>query len=126
MPFIYRNLTLSLGGDEEALPSLVATLIGIKPADLRDFHIVRKGVDARRKHRVKIIYTLAFSVSDSEALRTKISVIPDLEWQNASPVTQHTPVFSKQRIVIVGSGPAGLFTALRLAEYGLTLSLIHI
>jgi uncharacterized FAD-dependent dehydrogenase len=125
MPFIYRNLTLSPDSAEEDLPALVAARIGISTADFITFQIVRKGVDARRKPRVKIIFTLAFSVSTTEALRAKVAAITDLEWQEELQVTQHSPIVSQERIVIVGSGPAGLFAALRLAEYGLTATIIE-
>ena len=125
MPFIYRNLTLSPDAGEDDLPSLVASRVGIESSDLIDFRIVRKGVDARRKFRVKIIFTIAFTVSDAAALRSRAAEIPDLEWQQDPQPAHCTAVISTRRIVIVGSGPAGLFAALRLAEYGLTATIIE-
>jgi uncharacterized FAD-dependent dehydrogenase len=125
MLFIYRNLTLSPDTGEDSIPALVAARLGLEPADLADFHIVRKGVDARRKPRVKIIFTVAFRVGDVSALRLTTGKIPDLEWQPELPPPRYTPVVSKQRIIIVGSGPSGLFAALRLAEYGLTATIVE-
>jgi uncharacterized FAD-dependent dehydrogenase len=125
MPFIYRNFAISPHDGEENLPSLLAPLIGLRVADLSDFRIVRKGVDARRKPRVKLIYTVSFMTVEQAALLSRLAQIPNLEWQPEPPETIFSPLRSHRRMVIVGSGPAGLFTALRLAHYGLTATIIE-
>ncbi len=125
MPFIYRNLTLLPEESEDSLRTLAATELGLPPQALRDLRILRKGVDARRKGRVKLVYTVAFSVADEAALRRQTAGNPSLEWQPEQPAPRFIPIRSRQQIVIAGSGPAGLFTALRLAEYGLTATLIE-
>jgi len=125
MPFIYRNLTTSPHDGEERLPALVSKQLGIPPAALRDVRILRKGIDARRKPRIKIIYTVSFSLADEAPLLARLAVEPDLEWQPEPQPVVFTPVRAPQRIVIVGSGPAGLFTALRLAAYGLTATVVE-
>lgn len=125
MPFIYRNLTVSPHDGEENLLPLLAPLVGLAPADISDFRIVRKAIDARRKPRIKLIYTVSFTTVDQAALLSKLTRIPGLEWQEEPQATVFTPVRSQQRLVIVGSGPAGLFTALRLAQYGLTATIIE-
>jgi uncharacterized FAD-dependent dehydrogenase len=51
--------------------------------------------------------------------------IEGLEWQEEPTPALFPTLSSDRRIVIVGSGPAGLFCALRLAEYGLTATLIE-
>jgi len=125
MPFIYRNLTLSPHDGEDTLPSLVAALVGLAVSDLRDFRIVRKGIDARRKPRIKTVYTVSFSVGNEKALADRLGSDPALAWQPDPLSPVFTPVRSRSRIVIAGSGPAGLFAALRLAEHGLTATLIE-
>ena len=125
MPFIYRNLAVVPGTEEENLPSLVAALVGLPTTALTDFHIVRKGVDARRKPRVKRIYTVSFMLVERTDLLSRISKIPELEWQPERQADIFTPRRTNQPIIIAGSGPAGLFTALRLAEYGLTATIIE-
>jgi len=125
MAFIYRNLAVSPQAEEESLPAVVASLIGLPATALIDFHIVRKGVDARRKPRVKLIYTVSFTLVENTDLLSRISRIPELEWQPERQADIFTPRRTNQRIVIAGSGPAGLFTALRLAEYGMTATIVE-
>lgn len=125
MPFIYRNLAVSPHTDEESLPSCVAALIGLPPTAFSDFRIVRKGVDARRKPRVKLVYTVSFMLAEDTGLLSRTAGIPGLEWQPEAPAETFAPRSTHERIVIAGNGPAGLFNALRLAEYGLTATIIE-
>jgi hypothetical protein len=124
MPYIYRNLSLAPHDREETLPTLLAAKLSVPQASLRDVRIVRKGIDARKKPQIKLVYTLSFSVDDTA--RTGLDRIPALEWHDEMPPdVPAVKVRSSKRIVIVGSGPAGLFAALRLAEYGLTATIIE-
>lgn len=128
MPFLFRNLSISPHDDESSLPLLVAAQLGLHPAQLRDFRIVRKGIDARKKPRVRLVYTLSFTVDDESSLRRRMvaaAAPPSLEWMPQEQPVRLTPLRSRERIVIVGSGPAGLFAALRLAEYGLSATIIE-
>lgn len=123
MPFIYRNFSLTPLDREEALPTLLAAKLAVPPASLHDVRIIRKGVDARKKQHIKLVYTLSFSVDD--AIRMRFNSHPELEWQDEITVPTPPQIRSDKRIVIVGSGPAGLFAALRLAGYGLTATIIE-
>jgi len=125
MPFIYRNLAISPDDSEDMLPSLVASRLGLDLNRLMDFRILRKGIDARRKPRIKIVYTVSFQTSETDALRSRLGGDPALAWQHESLPTLLIPIQTQCRIIITGSGPAGLFAALRLAEYGLTATIIE-
>jgi len=123
MPFIYRNLSLSPHDREETLPALLAAKLSVPLASLQDVRIIRKGIDARKKPHIKLVYTLSFSAADS--IRSRLGTDPALEWQDEKAVPSQAQMQSSSRIVIVGSGPAGLFAALRLAAYGLTATIIE-
>ncbi|NTW98687.1 MAG: FAD-dependent oxidoreductase [Geobacteraceae bacterium] len=123
MPFIYRNISLTPHDSEETLPVLLAGKLSVSPASLRDIRIIRKGIDARKKPHIKLVYTLSFSADDE--VRSLLGVDPALEWQEDKTALAPVQIQSSKRIVIVGSGPAGLFAALRLAEYGLTATIIE-
>jgi uncharacterized FAD-dependent dehydrogenase len=123
MPFIYRNFTLTPSDNEAALVELLAARLAVPAALLRDVQIMRKAVDARKKGTIKLVYTLAFTADNS--VHRQLGSNPHVEWQ-ADSVAQELPrISSHKRIVIVGSGPAGLFAALRLRQYGLTATIIE-
>ena len=123
MPFIYRNITLTPHDREETLPALLAANLSVSLASLHNVRIIRKGIDARKKPHIRLIYTLAFSADD--AVRTRLGTDPALEWQDETVVPAPAQIQSQKRIVIVGSGPAGLFAALRLSKYGLTATIVE-
>lgn len=123
MPYIYRNISLSSHDPEESLPSLLATKLSVPATSLHDIRIIRKGIDARKKPQIKVVYTLSFSADDT--IRMRLGTDSALEWRDETISPAPVRIQSSSRIVIVGSGPAGLFAALRLAECGLTATIIE-
>ena len=121
MPFLLRNLTLNPGDEEAALRALVALKIGVRESEITSLALVRKGVDARKKGRIKLVYTVQFALSDE----SRVTVGGDLSRLEAAPGARCPQLASAAGIVIGGMGPAGLFTALRLAEYGLTATVLE-
>jgi uncharacterized protein len=121
MPFLLRNLTLNPGQDESRLLNLAAEKIGIRPSAITALTIVRKGVDARKKGRVKLVYTVELRLRDESKLREG----GDLSRVQPQPEPRFPRLGNTPGIVIVGMGPAGLFAALRLAEYGLSALILE-
>ena len=121
MPFQLCNLTLNPGEDESSLRALVAATLGIPESEIVSLTLSRKGVDARKKGRIKLVYTVEF------ALRDESRPVEGPGLTRLQPAAEpHFPKLSPQPgIVIVGMGPAGLFAALRLAEYGLSATLLE-
>ena len=125
MPFLLRNLTLHPGDDESRLRALAAGQLGLAPADLLEFCIRRKGVDARKKPRVLLVYTVSFSLADERCLSQKLGQLDNLEQLSAEPSFTIRPERRPEPVVIAGMGPAGLFCALRLAGHGIAATLIE-
>lgn len=120
-----REMTQPLDGDESLLPLQVARVLGLDSADLHDFRLVRKAIDARKKSSILVVYTVEFKVEHDISLRLQQAKNPYLcpiepvaDYQ--IPVCQH-----KKRVVIAGMGPAGLFAALSLCRSGADVLLIE-
>lgn len=77
-----------------------------------DFRILRKSVDARRRHQPKFIYSVEVA-GPGEALSK-----PEFIIQKLTKPTSEKPI-------VIGSGPAGLFAALRLVERGIPCRLLE-
>lgn len=119
MPFQIRNLTIPLDAGEESLPSTIRRRYGLAADEPAGFRLVRKGIDARKKPRIRLVYTVVFEVADEAGFWAKHQGDPDLERIETEVPPIFPRIVSGRRIVIVGTGPAGLFAALRLTEYGL-------
>jgi uncharacterized FAD-dependent dehydrogenase len=117
--FLLRNNNLSLDEDESTLQHRVAERFYFDKNELSDFRIIRKGIDARKKSRIRYVYTVEFSVTDPESFWSSFSVEPDLQISEMVSASKIRAIKTSNRVVIVGSGPAGIFAALRLCDYGI-------
>lgn len=98
------NIRLAPTESEERLREIAERELG---APVRYLRILKKSVDARKKSEVRLVYSIEFS--DEEQVRT----------EQAPPVVPPS-LLPQKPVLVVGSGPAGLFCALRLLERGVT------
>ena len=98
------NIKLPIGKSEKELLDFATKKLGRKP---KYFAIKKKSLDARDKNDIRFVYTIEFSAEE------QIESLPPLERLPANKRPQKT-------VLVVGSGPAGLFCALRLLERGIT------
>jgi uncharacterized FAD-dependent dehydrogenase len=124
MPIRLTNLRLSVEEPELALPTLLAQSLEVRPDDIQRWRILRKSLDARDKRDLAFVYTVEVVVPVDElklierarARTTPIQADVYVEPPFELPATGDRRL--QERPVIVGSGPAGLFAALLLAENG--------
>jgi uncharacterized FAD-dependent dehydrogenase len=113
-------LRLPIDESESAIPGLIARALGILPAEVRSWRILRKSLDARDKHRFQFVYSAEINVPDESRIllhsHGRIQVEPHCESTFDMPVPGHQPM--SHRPIVVGSGPGGLAAAYFLAERG--------
>lgn len=117
------QLKLPLGHTQEDLINIIAKALRVSPQKLESYKIVKKSIDAR-KNEIKYIYTvdaiLRLSAKEKEEYFISKSKNPNVaaskeEHYSFSPDgTQSLP----HRPIVVGTGPAGLFSAYLLAKHG--------
>ncbi|MEK6726191.1 MAG: FAD-dependent protein [Deltaproteobacteria bacterium] len=116
MPLRLTDIHLYLSEDESALYSKAAAILKIPKDNILDLRIVKKSLDARKKDRIAFVYTVDVETQHFASLQKeetgKIRVI-EKESHVSFPKLR-----TELRPVVVGTGPAGLFAALRLAEHG--------
>jgi uncharacterized protein len=120
-----KEIHLSLTEGEELLPRKIAQLLGVSVSLLRDVSVVRRGIDARQKPRVRRVYTVEFSVADEEQLLRSHAGNHRLERALPPVLPEIEAVAGGGRALVVGMGPAGLFAAWYLARSGVAVTLIE-
>lgn len=109
------DVFVPLDASDQPLSSLISRTLGIPHDQLHSLRVLRRSLDARKAHalghrlRVEI-----FGEGEEVAARAR------------EPVSSQWPASSKRpRIAIVGSGPAGAWAALRLAEAGVPSTILE-
>lgn len=97
------DIKLSLGQSEKELYALAQKKLKGK---VGYFRILKKSLDARDKKNIRYIYTIEFSKEDRKQTEKVLEKLPK------NKIPQHP-------VAVVGSGPAGLFCALRLLARGI-------
>jgi len=111
------EIKLPIDHTEDDIQKAIIKALKILNKDLISYSIYKQSVDAR-KEELYFVYTIDVKVKEEKKIlkksTQKISIAPDLEYKYVSTgVSKLT-----YRPIVVGSGPAGLFAALILAQMG--------
>lgn len=118
MRYLVTNLPLALGEESLDLARPLAHALGGKPADYRAVTLERRSLDARHKGAIRYLAALSFE-TDRDLSAAVLPPGAKLDAAPLSPSYAVAPAPRKPRVVIVGTGPAGTFCALRLLDYGI-------
>jgi hypothetical protein len=123
MPLRVSNLRLPVDAPESALRDRLARTIGLPPADLRAWRILRKSLDVRDKSHLQFVYNAEVLVPEGEEpglLKRAAQAGPHVEAFREPPFEMPESGAGPlpHRPVVIGSGPAGLIAAYFLAERG--------
>ena len=105
--------------DSNNLVKKIATKLNIKESDIKSYKIIKESIDARDKNNIFYIYEVDVEVLNEEVIlkKNKSDDILKSEILNYKIEVSGTNKLDK-RPIIVGSGPAGLFSAYYLAKLG--------
>ncbi|MCD6525719.1 MAG: NAD(P)/FAD-dependent oxidoreductase [Desulfuromonas sp.] len=123
--FRLREVALNVDEEETLLASRVAEYLQIAVEQIQGLHVVRQGIDARRKGRVLRVYTVEFLTDDASVLlrcENDPRLICVVDAPAAIEIQRTT---QPKTVVVVGMGPAGLFAALTLAQAGHQVCLVE-
>lgn len=112
------DLKIPISYDGEMLKAIAAEKLDIEKDFIESVSIKNRSVDMKDKQDIHFVMTVLVSVSGDEddipALDIDKSVSKELKFVYSVPKWQK----QKERPVVVGCGPAGLFAALILAQAG--------
>ena len=117
----YQQLKMHPGYTMEDIREKIAQNLHIPPNSINDPEILRESIDARKKPQIFYILSVSFSCERENALLKKYGKKGEIALYEKKelklPAISHAAV--KDRPVVIGAGPAGLFCSYYLAKSGL-------
>ena len=112
------NIKLSIDDDKSKIKSSLLKKLKIKENDLQKYYIYKESVDARKRGKIDFVYTVDVVVNnEKKLLNKKLKDVVKIEQREYIGVESGDKKLEK-RPVVIGSGPAGLFASLVLAQRG--------
>ena len=107
------DIKLPLDHSPEALKAAILKKLKLPAEALLEWHVFRRGHDARNKNAISYIYTIDVTLKDESRAPGNVRPAPDMDYR---PVAKPPGRF--QRPLVIGAGPCGLFAGLILAQAG--------
>lgn len=112
------QLRLDIDEPMTSIPRKIQKKLSIKEDDLLSYHIFKESIDARKKDKIIFNYCVDCKVRGEDRILKKnikdVTRTPDERYH----LPQTGVIGMKQRPIVVGFGPAGMFSALLLAQMG--------
>ena len=113
------NIKLAIKEDRTALKKQVLNKLNIREESLVSYKVVKQSIDARKKNDIAFVYTVDAEVDDEQKV---LKGIINKSVTIASEKSYEYPTKGRKNIderpIIIGTGPAGLFAGLILAQMG--------
>ena len=113
------GISLPLSYTEDDLRRYAADRLGVSPKAIHSLTLRKRSVDARKKNDVHFNATVDVAVDNEAAILRRCEKSGKVSRVEETPyILPSLPVAPDLSPVVVGSGPAGLFAALTLAQAG--------
>jgi uncharacterized protein len=101
--------------EKQLLAQKIQKILRVKQDKILSFCISKKSIDAREKNNVQLVYSVDVEMNNEKSYLG----IKDVTSVKSLLYVKNETIKKNIRPVVIGSGPAGLFSALVLAEHGL-------
>ena len=119
MPIIVSNIRCKTGSSEEEIISRAIGLLRLNSAEVEGAGIYKISLDARKREDIRSVCSVMLRLSSKELEERTAAKNKDVRYfEEAEPKPEISKNKREGRPVIAGFGPAGMFCALMLSEYG--------
>ena len=120
-----NHVAIDLDAQEHDIRQILAQILDIVPTSILHYRIVRRALDARKRGHIHFVCGVECETqSEPKQLPAQARIIPTSNLYPEKPAVLDA-VSSSEHVIVVGSGPAGLFASLALAEAGKQVTLLE-
>lgn len=113
MRYEINNIIVPIERNQDKAIMLHLKKNGIEKYNIKGIDYLKRSIDSRKKGNIKFTYKILLTTNKKMDIKnSQIKEYKPLE------IIKKEPIKIKGEVVVIGTGPAGLFAALRLAEYG--------
>lgn len=121
MPIRINNITLDIEEDISLIKKKVSKKLKISEKEIKDLKIIKESLDARKKNTIKFNYCVDIEVDNKDEVKI-VSKLNDNNVRIEDNSSLEKISFGEKKLssrpIVIGLGPAGLFSALMLAKNG--------
>lgn len=120
MPVIISGIKMPLDANEDNIYSKALKSVSIKRSDVRKIEIHKTSIDARDRNNIRFVHSVFIELLD---LSREKELCKRYNFASYCERLEFSPCLKKgnenKKIAVIGFGPAGMFSALVLAENGI-------
>ncbi|MCR4611305.1 MAG: FAD-dependent oxidoreductase [Lachnospiraceae bacterium] len=120
---IIRDIKCKLNNDSDLQNKIIlkkcASALKIKPDKIKNFEILKRSIDARKKPELFYNYQIIVTVDNESDILSRIKNSKVSKYKEIKYIIPKLNFDNKSNIYVIGAGPAGLFCGLILAKAGL-------
>ena len=110
-------------GETAVIKRYIEKKLKIKQSDIKEFTVLKKSVDARKKEQIFFIYQVDFFTENEKRVLSRykkndVTIKSEKKENYTAKCEAAAEKDTSEKIVIAGFGPAGLFAAYELALSG--------
>lgn len=110
-------------GETTVIKRYIEKKLKIKQSDIKEFTVLKKSVDARKKEQIFFIYQVDFFTDNEKRVLSRykkndVTIKSEKKENDTAKCEVAAEKDTSEKIVIAGFGPAGLFAAYELALSG--------
>lgn len=113
------QMRLGIDDSTDKLIGKASKILRIKPNDIEEMRIFKESIDARKKGKIEFVYTVDLLAKNEKDILKRVrnknvDITPDMKYKYPEP----GKIQINERPIVIGTGPAGLFCGLILAQMG--------
>mgnify|MGYP003893787649 CR=1 FL=1 len=122
---IINQLKVKLS-DNRSLKNIVSQKLKTSEENIVSCDVIRRSVDARKKDDILFVYNVVVDLKDeSRVLGGRVKNVSSYEQKVDEDTFKGLRFDKKKKVAIIGFGPAGMFSALKLSNYGINVSVFE-